>query len=127
MKKITESLKSLKNSLSRLLNKYTNEIFVFAATSVAAFFVIITLNIANVVEKTSLMKINGDLMIENSFLKYKEKHQTFLLNIQEIEIKELRRFKEAILKGNYTQNENKTLRQRDVKMVEQSKRYNLGL
>ena len=120
IKKITQ----LKNAFSEFLNKNLNEILVFAVTSVAAFFVIIMFNIINTVEKEELMRENSELMIQNLMFDYRDKQRVIMMDRQRIHIHELERFKEAVLKGNYTQNEN--TKQRKYEMVGSKQDRDLG-
>ena len=116
---------SLKNVFSKFLNDKLNEILVFAVTSVAAFLVIIYLNICNSIDKQELMKENSELMIQNLMMDFRDKQRVLQMDRQLLHIRELERFREAILKGNYTQNEN--TKQTNCKMVGEPEGRNLGL
>ncbi len=125
MKVVIQKLIKLKNASSNFLNKHLNEILVFAVTSVAAFLFIIFLNIDNAIEKNELMKENSELMMRNLMFDYRDKQRILMLDRQRIYIRDLERFKEAILKGNYTQNEN--TKQNKFEMVGQRQVGDLGL
>jgi hypothetical protein len=112
---MTKKLIKLKNAFSEFFNKYLNETLVLAVTSVAAFFVIIGFNIVDSIEKNELINENSELMIQNSILNFRDGQRIIMMDRQLRHINELERFKEAILKGNYTQNEN--TKQKQYKVV----------
>jgi hypothetical protein len=117
MRRITENLKKLKSSLTGLLNNYSSQILTFAVTFVAAFFIITLQDARNATNKMLLMEKGSDLMIENHFLNFMTRQQDLLIQRQRLEILHLERVKEALLKGNYTQYENKNTQQTNSEMV----------
>jgi hypothetical protein len=125
MKALTNKLIKLKNAFSKSFNNYLNEILVFAVTLVAAFLVFVFLDIHNSIEKQEIMKENSELMIENLMLDYRDKHRVILMDRQQMYIRELEDFKKAVLKGNWTQNEN--TKQREHKVVGEPEVADLGL
>ena len=64
-----------------------------------------------------IIQDNENLMMENSILRLINKKQGLILNHQQLHIRDLEKFKEAILKGNYTQNENENIREGSSQMV----------
>ena len=125
MKTLINKLVLLKNEFLKLLNKYLNEILVFAVTSVAAFFVFIFFDISNSIEKNEIMKQNSELMLKNIMLNYRDKQRVIIMQRLEIEKETYKRNLNALLNGNYTQNENN--KQREHKVVGESEVRNLGL
>ncbi len=125
MKTLINKLVLLKNEFLKLLNKYLNEILVFAVTSVAAFFVFIFFDISNSIEKNEIMKQNSELMLKNIMLNYRDKQRVIIMQRLEIEKETYKRNLNALLNGNYTQNEN--TKQREYKVVGEPEGGNLGL
>ena len=125
MKTLINKLVLLKNEFLKLLNKYLNEILVFAVTSVAAFFVFIFFDISNSIEKNEIMKQNSELMLKNIMLNYRDKQRVIIMQRLEIEKETYKRNLNALLNGNYTQNENN--KQREYKVVGEPEEGNLGL
>ena len=115
MKTITVKLRRLKNASSEFFNKHLNEISILAVTSVAAFLVIVAFHISNSIEKDELMRENSELMIQNLMLDYRDKKRVIIMDRQQMYIRELEDFRKAVLKGNWTQNEN--TKQNKLEMV----------
>ena len=115
MKTITVKLRRLKNASSEFFNKHLNEISILAVTSVAAFLVIVAFHISNSIEKDELMRENSELMIQNLMLDYRDKKRVITMDRQQMYIRELEDFRKAVLKGNWTQNEN--TKQNKLEMV----------
>ena len=112
---ITVKLRRLKNASSEFFNKHLNEISILAVTSVAAFLVIVAFHISNSIEKDELMRENSELMIQNLMLDYRDKKRVIIMDRQQMYIRELEDFRKAVLKGNWTQNEN--TKQNKLEMV----------
>ena len=126
MKTITAKLRRLKSASSEFLSKHLNEISILAVTSVAAFLVIVAFHISNSIEKDELMRENSELMIQNLMLDYRDKKRVIIMDRQQIYIRELEDFRKAVLKGNWTQNEN--TKQNKLEMVGKEQRVgDLGL
>ena len=126
MKTITVKLRRLKNASSEFFNKHLNEISILAVTSVAAFLVIVAFHISNSIEKDELMRENSELMIQNLMLDYRDKKRVIIMDRQQMYIRELEDFRKAVLKGNWTQNEN--TKQNKLEMVGKEQRVgDLGL
>ena len=100
MKTLINKLILLKNGFLKLLNKYLNEILVFAVTSVAAFFVFIFFDISNSIEKNEIMKHNSELMLKNIMLNYRDKQRVIIMQRLEIEKETYKRNLNALLNGN---------------------------
>jgi hypothetical protein len=115
MKTITAKLRRLKSASSEFFSKHLNEISTLAVTSVAAFLVIVAFHISNSIEKDELMRENSELMIQNLMLDYRDKKRVIIMDRQQMYIRELEDFRKAVLKGNWTQNEN--TKQNKLEMV----------
>ena len=115
MKVVIQKLTKLKNVSSEFLNNHFNEILVFAATSVAAFLIIVYSNINNSIERNGVIKENSELMMQNLMLDYRDKQRVIIMDRQRMYMLELEDFKKAVLKGNWTQNEN--TKQTEYQMV----------
>jgi len=118
-------MKKLVTSFKKWMDRHLVEISVFLATITSAIALIVFIDIKNTSKQLLLLKENGDLMMENVNLKLINGQQINLLERQQIYlqqqrvyIRDLERFKEAILKGNYTKNETKNLRQTNIEVVE---------
>ena len=122
---IVEKFKKLKNESFKLLNKYLNELLVFAVTFVAAFLFFIAKDLNHSIQQDELQRANSDLMIQNLTLQHRDAQKNVILTKQQMEINALKRNLDALLNGNYTQNENN--KQREYKVVGESKVRNLGL
>tara|TARA_Y100000593_G_C4040528_1_gene204906 strand:+ start:166 stop:441 length:276 start_codon:yes stop_codon:yes gene_type:complete len=81
-------------------------------------------NAVHAKEEMILMEENSNLMLENHSLKFMIYKQGIHMHEQMKVIKDLERFKKAILEGNYTQNEN--IKQTKYKMVGSGQIRNLG-
>ena len=122
---IVEKFKKLKNESFKLLNKYLNELLVFAVTFVAAIFFFVAKDLNHSIQQDALQRANSDLMIQNLTLQHRDAQKNVILTKQQMEINALKRNLDALLNGNYTQNENN--KQRKYKVVGKSKVRNLGL
>ena len=122
---IVEKFKKLKNESFKLLNKYLNELLVFAVTFVAAFFFFVAKDLNHSIQQDALQRANSDLMIQNLTLQHRDAQKNVILTKQQMEINALKRNLDALLNGNYTQNEN--TKQREYKVVGEPEGGNLGL
>ena len=61
------------------------------------------------------MRENSELMIQNLMLDYRDKKRVIIMDRQQMYIRELEDFRKAVLKGNWTQNEN--TKQNKLEMV----------
>tara|TARA_Y100001938_G_scaffold29074_1_gene39240 strand:+ start:590 stop:922 length:333 start_codon:yes stop_codon:yes gene_type:complete len=109
----------------KLLNKYLSELLVFAVTFVAAFFFFVAKDLNHSIQQDVLQRENADLMIQNLTLQHRDAQKNVILTKQQMEINALKRNLDALLNGNYTQNEDN--KQREHKVVGESEVRNLGL
>ena len=82
-------------------------------------------DISNSIEKNEIMKQNSELMLKNIMLNYRDKQRVIIMQRLEIEKETYKRNLNALLNGNYTQNENN--KQREYKVVGEPEGGNLGL
>jgi len=75
----------------------------------------VAFHISNSIEKDELMRENSELMIQNLMLDYRDKKRVIIMDRQQMYIRELEDFRKAVLKGNWTQNEN--TKQNKLEMV----------
>ena len=122
MKKIIENLKKLKSLSIGLLDNHKSKISTMVVILITAFFVVTFRNLNHATEEMILMKENSNLIIQNHSLRFMLYKQGIIINQQQLKIYDLERIKEALLKGNYTQNEgfneNKSMEQTNVQVVQ---------
>jgi len=106
MKKVTENLKKLESSFIGLLNNHSSKILGLATIFFVAFFIVSSRGASHATEEMILMENNSNLLIENHSLKFMIYKQGVYINEQKLIIDDLRDFKKAVLKNNWTQNEN---------------------
>lgn len=94
---------------------FQSEIFVFLTTSILFLLFSALSNVKESSQNLILMQENHNLMIQNLNLKALNDGQNSVIGKQQQYLIELERFRDAMLKGNYTQNE-KT-KQRELEVV----------
>jgi len=106
--------KRTNKTIFQKLLTFQNEIFVFLVTSILFLLFSLFNNINESSQNLILMQDNHNLMIKNLNLKALNDGQKDLIYKQQQYLIELEKFRDAMLKGNYTQNEKTKQREFEV-------------